>query len=72
MVRAVKEEQEETSIDILDPGSEQNAVEEGRDGLAGLRDLVVVVLSLNQLMKVLANIMIVYDCQFIGVPAYRL
>ena len=28
-------------IDAQDPGSEQIAVEEGRDGLAGLRDLVV-------------------------------
>ena len=33
----------ETSIDTLDPGSGQIAVEEGRDGLAGLHDLVVVV-----------------------------
>ena len=27
----------------MDPGSRQIAVEEGRDGLAGLRDLLVVV-----------------------------
>ena len=33
----------ETSSDTLDPGLRQIAVEEGRDGLAGLRDLVVVV-----------------------------
>ena len=34
-----------TSIDTLDPGSRQIAVQEGRDGLAGLRDpLLVVVL----------------------------
>ena len=43
LVRSVKEGQWETSIDTLDPGSGQIAVEEGRDGLAGLRDLVVVV-----------------------------
>ena len=39
----VKEGQWEKSIDTVDPGSEQIAVEEGRDALAGLRDLVVVV-----------------------------
>ena len=33
----------ETSIDTLDPGLRQIAVEEGRDGLAGLRDLAVLV-----------------------------
>ena len=43
LVRLVKEGQWETSIDTLDPGSRQIAVEEGRDGLAGLRDPVVVV-----------------------------
>ena len=32
------------NIDTLDPGSGQIAVEEGRDGLARLRDLVVVVI----------------------------
>ena len=47
---SVKEGQRETSIDTLDPGSRQIAVEEGRDGLAGLRDLVVVVV-LNQTMS---------------------
>ena len=31
-----------TNIDTLDPGSGQIAVEEGRDGLAGLCDLAVV------------------------------
>ena len=31
-------------MDTLEPGSRQIAVEEGRDGLAGLGDLVVVVI----------------------------
>ena len=43
LIRSVKEGQWETSIDTLDPGSRQIAVEEERDGLAGLCDLVVVV-----------------------------
>ena len=43
LVRSVKG-QGEISIDTLDPGSRQIAVEEGRDGLAGLRDLVVAVI----------------------------
>ena len=43
LVRSVKEGRWETSIDTLDPGSRQIAAEEGCDGLAGLRDLVVVV-----------------------------
>ena len=43
--RKEEEEQGETSVDTLDPGSGQIAVEEGRDGLAGLRDLVVVVVG---------------------------
>ena len=42
MVPSVKG-QWEASIDTLDPGSRQIAAEEGRDGLAGLCDLVVVV-----------------------------
>ena len=45
MVRSVKEGQGKTSIDTLDPGSGQIAVEEGRDDLAGIRDLVVVVID---------------------------
>ena len=44
LVRSVKEGHWETSINTLDPDSRQIAVEEGRDGLAGLRDLVVVVI----------------------------
>ena len=43
LVWLVKEGQWETSSDTLDPGSGHIAVEEGRDGLAGLRDLVVVI-----------------------------
>ena len=35
----------EAGINTLDPGSGQIAVEEGRDGLAGLGDLVVVVVT---------------------------
>jgi len=34
-----------TSIDTLNPGSRQIAVEEERDSLAGLHDLVVVVVN---------------------------
>ena len=43
MVRSVKEEQGKPvrPTDTLDPGSRQIAMEEGRDGFAGLRDLVV-------------------------------
>ena len=37
----------ETSIDTVDPGSRQIAVEEGRDGLAELRDLVVAVVDMQ-------------------------
>ena len=44
LVRSVKG-QGETSIDTLDPGSGQIALEEGRDCFAGLRDLVVVVVA---------------------------
>src|SRR5277367_3785101 len=43
LVRPAKEGQWETSIDTLDLGSRQIAVEEGRDGPARLCDLVVVV-----------------------------
>ena len=43
LVRSFKEGEGETSIDILDPGSGQIALEEGSDDLAGLRDLVLVV-----------------------------
>ena len=54
LVRSVKKGQGEISVGTLDPGSRnkktdpslfqrQIAVEEGCDGLAGLRDLVVVV-----------------------------
>ena len=39
--RPAKEEQGETSIDILDPSSVQIAVAEGLEGLARLLDLVV-------------------------------
>ena len=46
MVRSVKG-QGETNIDTLDPGSRQIAVEEGRNGVAGLRDLVVVIVLLK-------------------------
>src|SRR5277367_5376658 len=46
LVRPAKERQWETSIDTLDPGSREIAVEEGRNGPARLRDLVVVVVSL--------------------------
>ena len=53
LVRSVEEGQWKTSIDTMDPGSRQIAVEEGRHGLAGLRDglaglgdLVVVVAEL--------------------------
>ena len=35
----------ETSIDTLDPGSGQIAVDEGRDSLTGIRDLAVVVVD---------------------------
>ena len=42
LVRPAEERQWETCVDTLDPGSGQIAVE-GRDGLPGLRDLVVVV-----------------------------
>ena len=42
LARSVKEGQWETSIDTLNSGSGQIAVEEGCDGLAGLLDLVVV------------------------------
>ena len=41
--RSVKEGQGGISIVTMDPSTGQIAVEEGRDGLAGLRDLVVVV-----------------------------
>ena len=47
LVWPAKERQWETCVDTLDPGSGQIAVEEGRDGLAGLRDLVVVVVVLK-------------------------
>ena len=43
LIRSVKEGQGKSSIDTLDPGSGQIAVEEECDGLAELRDLVVVV-----------------------------
>ncbi len=43
LVRPAKERQREMSIDILDPGSGQIAVQEGRDSLDSLRDLVVAV-----------------------------
>ena len=35
----------ETNIDTLDTSARQIAVKEGRDGLAGQRDLVVVVVA---------------------------
>ena len=47
LIWSVKEGQWETGIDTLDPGSRQIAMGEGRDGLAGLRDLVVVVVVVN-------------------------
>ena len=50
----VKEGQWETSIDTLDPGSRQIAVEEGRDGLAGLRDLVLIPVEVH-LSKAVQN-----------------
>ena len=53
LVLSVKEGQKETSIDTLNPGSRQIAVEKGCNGLTGLRDLVVVVV-LNHCFKFLS------------------